>query len=171
LTCYLTRRRIGAYLDGALEPRSVGPVETHVAKCARCSTEVDGLRRLQARLRAIAGPAEPDWAGFWPGIVRGIEDARRERRTAAIPAPRRARWADWPRLRWAYGGALAAALLVSIGLWQFVPGPSAPDASVIVRSADTGQPGGSVMVYSTPEKDLTVIWVFGLPREGSTGVE
>ena len=164
LTCYLTRRRISAYVDGALEASPEAAVGRHVARCAGCSAEVEGLRRLQSRVRALARPADPDWAGFWPGIVRGIEETKRQRAVVQ-------RRVHWPRVGWAYGGALAAALLVTVTLWQFVPGPTAPEASVIVRSADTAQPGSSVMVYSTPDKDLTVIWVFGLPREGVSGAE
>jgi hypothetical protein len=64
--------------------------------------------------------------------------------------------------RWAYGGALAAALLVSLTVWQLMPTALAPDMPVIVRSADSGDPHATVMVYSTPERDLTVVWVLGL---------
>ena len=98
--------------------------------------------------------AEPDWTGFWPGIVRGIQDAREPRREP----PR----ASWLRPRWAYGGALAAALLVTLTMWQLVPTKSVPESPVIVRSANSDDPRATVMVYSTPERDLTVVWVVGL---------
>src|SRR5437879_5193522 len=58
-------------------------------------------------------------------------------------------------------GALAATLLVSVGVWQFGPG-GAPSDGVIVRSASTGDPGATVMVYGTPERDVAVVWVLGL---------
>src|SRR5438046_286902 len=61
----------------------------------------------------------------------------------------------------ALGGALAATLLVSVGVWQFGPG-GAPSDGVIVRSASTGDPGATVMVYGTPERDVAVVWVLGL---------
>lgn len=154
LTCYLHRRKLGAWLDGALPAEAERSVAGHVARCARCATEVGELRRLHAVLRATPRPSDPDWAGFWPGVVRGIEDARR----APRPAPRRERWL---RPRWAYGGALAAALLASLTFWQLMPERLTPEAPVIVRSAATGYPGARVMVYSTPEQDLTVVWVLG----------
>jgi len=97
--------------------------------------------------------AEPDWTGFWPGVVRAVDAAKTAR---PAPAARRA----W-RPQWALGGALAAALLVSIGVWQFGPGGTQPDG-VIVRSASTGHPGATVMVYGTPERDVAVVWVLGL---------
>jgi hypothetical protein len=33
---------------------------------------------------------------------------------------------------------------------------------LIVRSADSDYPDATVMVYSTPDQDLTVVWVFGV---------
>lgn len=103
---------------------------------------------------------EPDWTGFWPGVVRGIED-RRDARPA--PAPRQW-WQAMGRPRWALGGALAA-LLMSLGVWQWAPSPHLPDAGVLVTSASTEDPRGTVMVYSTPEQDVAVVWVFGLDRD------
>jgi anti-sigma factor RsiW len=153
LSCYRHRRLISAWLDGALSVDAARATEAHVARCSRCSREADSLRRLSAALRATPGPSDPDWTGFWPAIVRGVEDARR------TPAPRRR--SAWLAPRWAYGGALAAALLVSLTVWQLMPERLAPDAPVIVRSANTDYPGAQVMVYSTPDRDLTVVWVFG----------
>lgn len=114
---------------------------------------------MKGLLASVAKPVEPDWTGFWPGVVRGIQDAR-----VAHATPRRA---VWLRPRWAYGGALAAALLVSLSVWQLVPTSVHPEAPVIVQSVGTDDPNASVTVYSTPERDLTVVWVSGL--SGATG--
>lgn len=157
LTCYLTRRRIGAYLDGVLEGRSAQAAARHLTTCGRCRHEADSLRHLQAALRrTLRAPAAPDWTGFWPGIVRGIEERRRDR----VPAGARARILARPRL--AFGGALAAAVVVSLTLWQLLSPPVAPGATATVRSADTEHPGATVMVYTSAEQDLAVVWVFGL---------
>ncbi len=163
LSCYLYRRRIDANLDGALDSAAARSIANHLTRCEACSAEANGLRRLKTLLSRRADVAEPDWAGFWPGVVRGIQDARSRPPLRATPS--------WVRFRWAYGGALAAALLVSITLWQFVPEPQVPSAAkpspegpIIVTAAHTDYPGGKVMVYSTPEKDLTVVWVFGLDQ-------
>jgi anti-sigma factor RsiW len=153
LTCYLTRRRLGAYLDGALVERDRARTAAHLAGCRRCQGEVEALERMRRALRqSLAVAAPSDWTGFWPGIVRGIEARRRP-----TPVPARI-WPVW-RPRLAFGGALAAALLVSLTLWQmWVPG--APSAAVIVSSAQTEDPAASLMVYSPPEKDLAVVWLF-----------
>lgn len=156
---YRTRRRIGAWLDGALDDRQARSTAAHLSECARCRHEADELRRLRTLLRgAVPTPPAPDWTGFWAGVARGLDADRR-----AAPAP-----AAWPsrRLRWrprlAFGGALAAAVLVSLTLWQALSSPPAPEAAVIVTSARTEHPGGTVMVYAPAEQDMAVVWVFGL---------
>lgn len=156
LTCLLRQRRIGAYLDGALEGRAVASTARHLADCPRCQRQAAELSRLRALLARALEPAsttEPDWTGFWPGIVRGIEDGRHRR-----PAPERLgrRW----RPKWAISGALAAILLASATLWQFGSAPVPGEPAIIVSSADTEYPQGTVMVYSG--QNLAVVWIFGI---------
>jgi anti-sigma factor RsiW len=153
LACFRLRRRIGAYLDEALDARGHRSVAAHLASCARCQRQAEDLRRLRAALRrAVSDAPPPDWTGFWAGLVRGIEHGRQ------TSAPSRRRW----RPRLAFGGALAAAVLISVTLWQGFFSSTPPEAAVVVRSARTEAPGGSVMVYSPPERDIAVVWVFGL---------
>jgi anti-sigma factor RsiW len=162
LTCYRTRKRIGAYLDEALDAETARATAAHIATCEGCRREAEALRRLRGLLRRNLTPAPPDWTGFWQGVVRGIEDQRMAR-----PAPAPAVW--WQRAwrpRWALGSALAAALLVTLGVWQWTPTvPTLAQAGVIVTSARTDDPRGTVMVYSTPEQDVAVVWVFGLDQD------
>jgi anti-sigma factor RsiW len=151
LTCYLTRRKLGAWLDGALDEGTARSTAAHVATCGVCQRETAELRRLHTLLTRTAPVAAPDWTGFWPGVVRGLED-RRELR------PLRSAARSWRPQKWAVG-ALAATLLVSLGVWQFSPGA---DPGVLVSSASTGDPGATVMVYGSPERDVAVVWVLGL---------
>jgi len=163
LTCLLTRRRIGAYLDEALESGPARSIAEHLTRCARCQTEAEHIRRVRALLhRTLSlGPnrPDPDWSGFWPGIVRGIEDGKRRETWAPVVARRS--W--WWRPRLTLGGALVAAALASVTLWQMTSGPLAPDAPIFVSSAHTDDPRGTVMVYSPHEQqDVAVVWVLGL---------
>ena len=156
LTCYRTRRKLGAWLDGALDEGAARATAAHVATCGACQREVGELRRIHTLLRRTATPGEPDWTGFWPGVVRGIEDRRGVR-----PASSTSRW--WrPQLAI---GTLAAMLLITLGLWQLGPlgpGPGSLEAGVLVSSASTGDPGATVMVYGPPERDVAIVWVLGL---------
>ena len=163
LSCLLTRRRIGAYLDGALENGPARSIGKHLTGCARCQTEAENIRRVRALLHRTLSLSlnqpDPDWSGFWPGIVRGIED----RKHREIPTPVVARRSWWWRPRLTLGGALVAAALASVTLWQMTSGPLAPDAPIFVSSAHTDDPRGTVMVYSPHEQqDVAVVWVLGL---------
>ncbi|OGL01863.1 MAG: hypothetical protein A3I14_03100 [Candidatus Rokubacteria bacterium RIFCSPLOWO2_02_FULL_73_56] len=156
LSCLLARRRIGAYLDGALQGPGAASTASHLAGCGHCRRQTEELRRLRARLQHALTPiavADPDWTGFWPGIVRGIEDGRHAR-----PLPRVRRW----RPKWALSGALAAVLLASATFWQFGSTTVQGEPSIVVSSADTEYPHGSVMVYSPHEQNLAVVWIFGI---------
>ena len=155
LTCYRTRRRIGAYLDDALGDRESSRAAAHIAVCARCHAEVAGFRRLTAMLRqSVPAVPAPEWTGFWEGIARRIE----------APAPvvevrPRPRWR--PRLV-AASAAAAMAVGISVAVWQAPWSPFTPEAvaAISVNSADTAHPNGTVMVYTPPEKDLAVVWLF-----------
>jgi anti-sigma factor RsiW len=159
LSCYWHKPRIGAYLDGALTGRRAEAIGAHLDRCVSCQGEAESLRRLAGRLRGSLFVAEPDWTGFWAGVVRGIEDGRR---APAKPLPQRATWR--PRVAW--GGAVAAVLLVSLTFWQMSQsaGP-ALDGRVFVNAAATEDPRATVMVYSTPEQDVAVVWLLGLDRD------
>jgi len=164
LTCLITRRRIGAYLDGALEGGSSRSIAAHLSECSRCQGEAENIRRVRALLqRSLSlgqNRAEPaDWSGFWPGVVRGIEDAKHRGAPAPVAAPRS--W--WWRPRLTLGGALVAAVLATVTFWQLTSGPLAPEAPIFVSSAHTDDPRGTVVVYSPHEQqDLAVVWVLGL---------
>ncbi len=155
LKCYRTRQRLSAFLDGALDEAATRSTVAHLTSCDACQKEADQFRRLHSLLlRTAAAVPEPDWTGFWPGVVRGVQDVKQ----APAARPRRAFWQP----RWALGGALAA-VLMSLGVWQMIPTPTTiDDAGVIVSSARTEDPRGTVMVYSNKEQDVAVVWVLGL---------
>jgi anti-sigma factor RsiW len=181
MTCWLTRRRLGAYRDGELPGPARLRVEAHVAWCPGCRAELTQLERLRAALAgSVAEPLPATWDAFWPQVRARIASA-----PAPVRVPRWRRvWAgvvDRPRL--ALAPALAAASLAILAVmapWQRgperPPGP-APVAAVsttpgmldeiVIQSIETADPDLPVMVYSSPESDLTVLWVFGLEPTGT----
>ena len=155
LTCYRARRRLGAYLDGALASDDVRWTEGHLAGCDTCQEEVRQLRRLKQMVSRAAAVPEPDWTGFWPGIVRGVDDAKH--RPVAKPS-RRPSWQLWPR--WAMGGAAIAAVTAALVFWQGLPGSVPAEAGVLVNGAETEEPGATVMVYTPDDRQMAVVWIF-----------
>jgi anti-sigma factor RsiW len=149
--CLFARRRLGAFLDGALDSGPSRAVVRHVDRCPRCHEEIDRLRRMAALIRQVMPvAAEPDWTGFWPGVVRGIQESSVARPVVASP-----RWGRTWVLGSAVAGVAAISLVVGYQRWQ--PARSEEDTAV-VTAADTQYPGGT-MVYHTPD-NVAVVWVF-----------
>jgi anti-sigma factor RsiW len=176
--CWPIRPRLGAYHDGELSPPIRTRIEAHLARCRTCAAESRALASLHAALRAeTPEPPEAVWDAFWPQVRMRLQ---------AAPEPEPAWWRAWrpvlARPRLALGSALAAAALAVLAVvapWQRLEhhGPltaSAPTVAggvpaagpaptyAVVQSVETADPQSSVMVYTNPESDVTVVWVFGL---------
>ena len=164
--CFRARRRLGAFLDDALPEGRSEAIVSHLSSCEGCRGEATRLKRLRSLLRATLRPGpEPDWSGFWPAI--------RERLLAETPRPVgrepwwRLGWRPvWSHPRLTVGGALAGLLLLTAALWQSDVWRSGHAMSpwMIVSSVETVQPNSSVMVFSSHDSEMTMIWVFGLER-------
>lgn len=159
--CLWIRRRIGPYVDRALPERQAQGVARHLTRCADCRESARRQERLTAIVReAAVASAEPSWSDFWPGIRAHIVQAPpigdRPAR-AARPA-----WSvGWlPRL--AVGSVAAGLLLFSLLLWRGEDQREVPDSGIVVRALEVASPHTSVMVFSPPQQEMTVIWVFGL---------
>jgi hypothetical protein len=120
--------------------------------------------RLLVR-RAAPDVADPEWAGFWPAV--------RERIASEAPQPVRESWwlpfwkPVWGHPRVAMGSLVVSSLALSLVLWPSAPVTLAPP--VVVQDVSSADPNRSVMVYSSPDDDVTVIWIFnpGEPDEQS----
>lgn len=161
LGCFWNRLRLERYTDGTLGARVGRRVRAHLDGCPACRGEAERLSGIRALVHsALPHPAEPDWAGFWPAVrVRIAEGGSRPIRDPWwLPL-----WKPvWGHPRLAFGGIMAGALALAFALW---PGgerqvPVAWAGPVLVQDVATADPDQSVMVYSSPEHDLTVIWVF-----------
>lgn len=182
-SCWLTRRRLDAYQDDELSPGLRARVDRHLARCSTCPGELAAVRRLRQALALddVSDPLGPAWDAFWPQV---------RARIAAEPAVREAAgpvriWAPLAGRRLILAPALAAvamAILAILAPWKddlpvtpprAVPGPSQPMVAgvepavlddVVVQSIETDNPDAPVMVYSSPDSDVTMLWVFGLER-------
>jgi anti-sigma factor RsiW len=167
LACLWNRSRLERYTDGALTPRRRSGVARHLGRCPGCRREAERLAALRALVRSAGASAAPDWTGFWPSV--------RTRILSEAPEPMGQPWwrpiwnPVWAHPRLAAGGVLAAALAVALTLWP-IGEPQPPRAwagPVLVQNVGTSDPGSSVMVYSSQDHGVTVIWLFKAPDPGS----
>jgi anti-sigma factor RsiW len=157
LGCLWSRPRLERLVDGALGPRAGRWTTSHAARCARCGGEVEQLTRMRLLVRSAAPDvADPEWAGFWPAV--------RVRIASEAPRPVRESWwlpywkPVWGHPRVALGSLMVSSLALGLMLWPGAPGTLA--APVTVQEVSSADPNRSVMVYSSPDDDVTVIWVF-----------
>lgn len=165
LGCLWIRPRVERLVDGALGPRSARIVQAHLGSCGDCETLADSTRRLRALVKASVGSGDdPNWSGFWTGIQSRIQEtpARAPRRVPVKDAWWLPIWRPfWGHPRLSLGGALAAGLLAAFSLSGSLTDQALPpgEGSVIVENVSTPDPDKSVMVYSTPDQAVTVIWL------------
>jgi anti-sigma factor RsiW len=182
--CWLIRRRLGGYRDGEVSSGTRHRVEAHLRGCEGCSRELEKLDRLHTALTLdVADPPEAVWTAFWPQVREriGTEGGRPEPVRRSLWGPGLAR----PRLGFAPALAAGAlAVLAVVAPWaprHESPAPSVTAGlepagvqtagldqdQVVIQSIETEDPDVPVMVYASPESDVTVLWVFGLPRTGA----
>jgi hypothetical protein len=157
LGCLWYRPRLERLVDGGLGTRAGRAATSHAARCPRCGGEVEQLTRLRLLIRSSAPDVtDPDWAGFWPAVrVRIASEARRPvRESWWLPF-----WKPvWGHPRVALGSLMVSSLALGLVLWPSTPLTLA--APVVVQDVSSADPDRSVMVYSSPVDDVTVIWVF-----------
>lgn len=160
LGCLWSRPRLERLVDGSPDARPGRLAVSHVARCADCRAQVEELQRLRALVREAEAPVpEPDWSAFWPAVSRRI--------AAEHPKPvRDAWWLPYWKPVWGHPRVALSALAISTLVAFLVLWPSAETTTpalagpVQVEEVSTTDPNRSVMVYSNPDDDVTVIWMF-----------
>jgi anti-sigma factor RsiW len=162
LACLWVRSRLEPYADGAVAGSTARRIQSHLDGCRACIGRVEELRRLRALVSAaVPEPTPPDFSTFWVGVKGRI--------AREAPEPVRDPWwlplwrPVWGHPRLALSGALAAGLALTLSVWPVDDNGSLSSAwagEVEVQDVSTPDPEHTVMVYSSPDRSLTVIWLF-----------
>ncbi len=64
MTGHETTKRLSSYLDEQLDERQTRQVAAHLSGCRRCRSQLEGLRRVAADLRALARSKAPAGLGL-----------------------------------------------------------------------------------------------------------
>jgi anti-sigma factor RsiW len=132
MTAHLNQA-LSAYLDGELDGAALAGAEAHLAACAECRAELDGLRQLVRRASSLDDRApEKD---LWAGIARQINTPS----TAdVVPLDsRRRRFAfTMPQLAAAAVALMALSSGAGVLLTHRTPGaaPARPGGAIAVRA-------------------------------------
>ena len=166
-------RYLTAFADGELSGRLARKVESHLAGCGDCASELDSIRTSDRILKSHRAPAasEDRWVRFRNELNLELDAVdREERRTSRV---REARPVHTPAWKNAY--ALAAACVVvlffvltvgPLGVLPWGGGTAAASNECIVDSIESLAAGYTPMFFASEDPEMTVIWVFSDEVEG-----
>ena len=130
MRCGKAQKRLGTYMDGALQQSGAAEVEGHLARCEACKQKLETLQRLQALLGGLAAPPVPEGFAF-----RVVAQARKNSRPSSLtkePFPTMRLWLPVAR-----AAALAAAAL--LGLYVGLTSATARQQTDSALSANPGE--------------------------------
>lgn len=107
MKCELIDRRIGAYIDGELDPMSMLDVERHVEACARCQEMLVFEERFRGLVRESLEGVEPP-RNLKAQILSSIDSSERKAARGSLAA----------RAAQVFVAAASLTLIVGIGLQQ-----------------------------------------------------
>ena len=107
------KQQLSAFLEGDLARVERERIETHLADCDACVSELHGLRRTRNLLRSLPAPEPP------PGLADAVlSRLRAEESRPGLLARMSSWWADFSEVGWPAPIAAAAVALVAVGVFQ-----------------------------------------------------
>jgi anti-sigma factor RsiW len=167
MNCRETRPLLPLFFDGELEARQMRAVALHSTRCLECENELRHFERLQdavaTHISTMVG--EVDLGEIWAGVAPRLES-----RAPSLARRLRARWEEL-QLGWSLRGpafaAVAAAVLLTLALWQRDGSPARPelanrppardvDNSAVLGSVSSAD---SVALVTDEETNTTLLWI------------
>lgn len=135
MTAHLTPDELMSLVEnGPVAPAA----ERHLAECAECRREAEGLRALVGDLRQAEVP-EPSplfWEHFSARVAEAVREAPGPLATGGGATPW---WQRWAGLGWTLGAASVVAALLLVSFGPFAPGgpvtPPVPEATTAASAA------------------------------------
>lgn len=169
--CPTVLARLDAYVDGELREAERHQVEAHLTSCRRCSDELGRLRAIRHHVRQslVVSLPGPDARRFWDEVERKIEGAK-PRPWWGLDRVRELFW-FYPKLTWASAAVLGTTVLLFTADLLLRPSfppptplvPTDAQPKTVVESVEGG-PNSSVVLFSTPDQQLKIIWVLERKR-------
>lgn len=169
MTCADVEPLVDPFVDAELPPDTLLAVARHAGSCHACDSTI--LERTALR-RALVATLDEELARFemdrvWPAVARALERRRERDRSAAR------RWRD--AAVWSAPLALAAGLLLAVGIWRGRPAhepavATRPESAMVQRTGELRNRaafdrlwGRAIEVKREPKAGTTVVWVNHVP--------
>jgi len=83
MKCRKFKRLLSDYMDGILDPETVGVVKEHLARCSSCASDLKAMQRTRELIsvKRAEHPPEAYWDGFWPSLRERLEGEPRAGRS------------------------------------------------------------------------------------------
>lgn len=131
MDCQQLQQSIDDYLDGVLPAGEHGLVESHLGGCTDCQAQLSQIQALRHALRKL--PVPPPSADFTRRVLASARQSRQRRQ----------------RLGGGLATALAASLVIWVGITLFQPSSNSPGIEAIVMGvSDTRE---VKLVFNAPE--------------------
>lgn len=130
MTCGESQERFLDYLDGHLSGSGRGELESHVATCDACASQLRQVRAMRARLGRLERRRLPDTFSF---SMRRALLAEAERERGWFSRLRESTWLS-PQTAWAAAIGSAVAVASFAALW-FTFAPVSPTANNAMQTA------------------------------------
>jgi len=156
--CARVQPMLDAYADGELARVQASFVAGHLQDCTACQSEFESLNSLR---RAVRGSIEAELAtdptaDLWSSVRTALaEEASANADPKIVPVPRRL----------SARPALAFVAVAVVGLVTLFALPADEQSKInvasdtfVIEEIDAGN--NNVMVYESPDTNMTVIWVF-----------
>lgn len=133
MLCFRVKKRLIPYMENTLDKKRVEAIARHLSRCARCSEELELIKRASGAFRSAKTPVQEPAADLWSRIEREIT-------TSQAPAARKL-----PIRGLQLGGvAIAAAVIlfavVNVGRLGEIPAGDDGEKAVIARNSANVEP-------------------------------
>ncbi len=149
MKCRDARRDLVAYLDHSMDRPRAEELESHLAECRACASEMESLRATLSLLREEVPPEVPAGVlvNLLPRVRMRLEEKKRAR-TQLLP-------------RFAYASAAALAVLVALLLFK----PGMKPETVSVRVVENGSRWVSLLQELMSSVDVEAVELYLLDEE------
>ena len=146
----IIRHLLDDYVTGDLTEEARAPVEEHVASCALCGAEVEGLQRILTRAAQLPKSIDPP-ADAWSNIRSAISRDEYAAKANSALSPSRI----WQRRYLLAAAAILIAVVSSTGTALYLRGhySSALNSSAIASNSSTEATPASLAAFTIEENN------------------